>query len=200
VTATATLRPRPADVGPVAEPMILVFSVPAAVVVGLIVGLPAAAAVLTILWLPALAGWTYAAVRRRNLRLELDDRRLVHVGVWRRCTVIPRTEIEAAHVVSFDGPAGVPAWVVTVMGRDGAVVLSLWEPRWDVDRTTEFFGGLVRMFGRPLGTTLATVRATIPGLRVPFPVAHPLLAMLAGWVAFTGYAAVVLGIVLAMAT
>ncbi len=39
VTATATLRPRPADLGRVAEPMILAFSVPAAIVVGLTVGL-----------------------------------------------------------------------------------------------------------------------------------------------------------------
>jgi hypothetical protein len=195
---TATLRPRPVDLGLVAEPMILGFSVPAAVVIGLTGGLPAAAAVLTIIWLPAMAGWTFAAVRRRTLRLELDDQRLVLVDVWRRRTVIPRTEIKAAHVVSFDGPAGIPAWAVTVMGRDGAVALSLWEPRWDVDRTTAFFGGLVRMVGWPPGTTLATVRATDPGLRVPFPVAHPLLAALAGWVAFTGYAAVVLGIVLAV--
>ncbi|MGI5148752.1 hypothetical protein ACQEVC_20615 [Plantactinospora sp. CA-294935] len=200
MTTTATLRPRPADLGPVAEPMILAFSIPAAIVVGLTVGFPAAAGVLAIMWPPALASWTYAAVRRCNLRVEFDDHCLVHVNVWRRRTVIPRTEIRAAHVLSFDGPAGVPAWVVVVMGRDGAVALSLWEPRWDIDRTTKFFGGLVRIFGRPLGATLDTVRATIPGLPVPFPVAHPFLAMLAGWAAFTGYAAVVLGIVVAVAT
>ncbi|MEE6310370.1 hypothetical protein V1634_32395 [Plantactinospora veratri] len=200
MTATATLRPRPADLGQVAEPMILAFSVPVAIVVALTVGFPAAVGVLTIIWPPALAGWIYAAVRRCNLRLEFDDHCLVHVNVWRRRTVIPRTEIRAVHVLSFDGPAGVPAWVVIVMGRDGAVALSLWEPRWDVDRTTRFFGGLVRVFGLPLETTLDGVRATIPGLPVPFRVAHPFLAVLAGWAAFTGYAAVVLGLVVAVAT
>jgi len=200
VTVTATLRPRPVDLGLVAEPMILAFTVPAAVVIAFTVGLPAAAGMLAIVWPPALAGWSYAAVRRRNLRLELDDQCLVHVSVWRRCTVIPRAEIKAAHVLSFDGPAGIPAAVVIIMRQDRAVALSLWEPRWNVDRTTRFFGGLVRIFGRPVGTTLDTVRATIPGLPVPFPVAHPFLAMLAGWTAFAGHTALVLGIVVAVAT
>ena len=183
-----------------AEPFILAFSVPVAIVIALTVGPPAAVGMLTIMWPPALAGWTYAAVRRRNLRLEFDDQCLVHVNVRRQRIVIPRTQIRAVHVLSFDDPSGVPAAVVIVMGRDGAVALSLWEPRWDVDRTTRFFGGLVRMFGHPPGTTLDSVRATIPGLPVPFRVAHPFLAVLAGWAAFTGYAAVVLGLVVAVAT
>ncbi|AVT38713.1 hypothetical protein C6W10_22285 [Plantactinospora sp. BB1] len=200
VTAAATLRPRPAALGSLAEPIMFAFSVPAAIVGGLTVGLPAAVGVLMIMWPPALAGWIYAALRRRNLRLEFDDECLVHVNVWRQRIVIPRTEIRAAHVLSFDGPAGVPAQVVIVMGRDGAVALSLWEPRWNVDRTTKFFGGLVRVFGQPLGDTLDTVRAAIPGLPVPFRVAHPFLAVLAKWAAFTGYVALVLGLVVAVAT
>jgi hypothetical protein len=198
----ATVHARPADLGPLAEPVFLALSVPGAAVLGWLRGWAAALGLLAVVWPPAVAAWGYAAVRRRRPRLELDDGQLTHVGLAGRRTAIPRQAVRAVHVGRVDVGVPRPTGLVVVAGRGDTVLLALWEPRWDVDALLAFLAPLARvdpMRAGAAGTPVREAREAYVGLRVPFPVAHPMPAVLGGLAGWLAYAAVVLGVVVAMA-
>jgi hypothetical protein len=185
------------------DPVFLALSSAAAALLVWFVGWVAALLLLAMVWPPAFAAWGYAALRRSRPRLELDRERLVHVGVWGRRTVIRRDAMRAVHVGEVDAGVPRPTWVVVVVGTGPTVLLALWEPRWDVGRLLALLAPLARvdtLRSGPAGTPLRNARLAYPGLRVPLPVAHPILAVFAGFAGWLAYAAAVLGVVVAVAT
>jgi hypothetical protein len=143
--------------------------------VGLLVGIPAVIALV------------YLVLRRRNVRLEIDEGTLSHCDLRGRRTTIDRDRAVSVHDLELKTRMETGR-VTVVADQDGTALLSLWHTTWDQQDLTWSW----KRLGWPVHVTqrvpVDVARTRFPGLRLPVGFTNPGRTALLAVVGVLGYA------------
>jgi hypothetical protein len=147
-----------------------------------------------LLGLPLLALAVALWLRRRNLRIVLDDATLTVRDQYGRSASWPREEIKVLWHVPLRTNQEQGA-VILLLGEGKRVLATLWHKTWDLDRLAPLANALgvtIEASALPReaeGLTVADARRRYPGIEIPVSFVHPLALGCLGGLTVMAYAA-----------
>jgi hypothetical protein len=137
--------------------------------------------------LPAVIVLVYLVLRRRNVRLEIDEDTLSHFDLRGRRITVERDRAVSVHDLALTTRME-SGRAMVVADEDGAALLSLWHTTWNPRDLARLWARLDWPVHDTQHVPVDAARTGFPGLRLPVGFTNPVRTALLGLLGVLGYA------------